>query len=67
VRWQNDASGEFLDVPGATDTVFQFVADEGNTGCHWRILVALADPVESGEAAEAGASTESGESGDTSQ
>ncbi|MDR3051914.1 MAG: hypothetical protein LBU67_09380 [Oscillospiraceae bacterium] len=43
VQWQNDATGEFLDVPGATEPVHQFVSDAANTGCTWRILVQLID------------------------
>lgn len=46
-QWQNNADGEFADVPGATELSYSFVADEYNTGCSWRIKVTVVEPGES--------------------
>lgn len=41
VQWQNDASGSFADVEGATGLSHTFTADAVNTGCQWRVAVTL--------------------------
>lgn len=40
-QWQNDASGTFEDVPGATEATYSFVADATNSGCGWRLLLSV--------------------------
>lgn len=41
-QWQNDASGSFQDVAGATGETFTFTVGEfGNDGCNWRVNVDL--------------------------
>lgn len=42
-QWQNNAGGEFCDVPGATGSTYTFVADETTTGCHWQVNVSFID------------------------
>lgn len=44
-QWQNDASGEFADVPGADEAVYAFVIDEDThpAGSNWRVNVFI-DP-----------------------
>ena len=37
VQWQNDLSGEFEDVQGATDVNITFVATEEKMHCKWRV------------------------------
>jgi hypothetical protein len=41
LQWQNDLSGEFLDVPGATEDTIAFLADEKNVHCVWRVRLTL--------------------------
>lgn len=38
-QWQNNATGRYEDVPGATEQTYSFYADEGNSGCLWRVKV----------------------------
>lgn len=38
-QWQNDASGEYMDVPGATNSTYTYVVDEATNNCDWRLQV----------------------------
>lgn len=38
-EWENNASGEFQHVLGATGRSFTFIADETNTACEWRVYI----------------------------
>lgn len=39
VQWQNNASGEFADVPGAMGLTYSFQATEETTGCQWQAIL----------------------------
>ncbi|MCL1963777.1 MAG: InlB B-repeat-containing protein [Firmicutes bacterium] len=41
IQWQNNAGGEYMDVPGVTGETITFAANEWNTACGWRAKVAL--------------------------
>lgn len=45
-QWQNNADGEFTDVPGATSISYTFAADARNTGCAWRLNITMIEPAE---------------------
>lgn len=38
-QWQNDATGRFEDVSGATEQTYTFYAGADNSGCRWRVRV----------------------------
>ncbi|MCL1796259.1 MAG: hypothetical protein FWG37_05125 [Clostridia bacterium] len=42
LQWQNNLSGEFLDVPGATQASLSFPANENNVNCAWRVELRMA-------------------------
>lgn len=38
-QWQNDASGAYENVPGATSSTYTYVVDEETNNCDWRVQV----------------------------
>lgn len=38
-QWQNDAAGDYANVPGATGSIHTYVVQEENLDIHWRVLV----------------------------
>ena len=40
-QWQNNANGEYVDVPGANGISYAFMASENNSGCSWRVNVTV--------------------------
>lgn len=40
-QWQNDASGAFSDVPGATESTYTYRVTMENAHCNWRLLVSV--------------------------
>lgn len=38
-QWQNDVTGRFEDVSGATEQTYTFYAGADNSGCRWRVRV----------------------------
>lgn len=40
-QWQNDASGTYKDVPGATDRSYSYIVDTYGEGCNWRVTVTI--------------------------
>jgi len=43
LQWQNDLSGEFRDVLGATSASVSFPANESNVNCAWRVELLMRD------------------------
>lgn len=46
-QWQNNASGAYMDVPGATDISYTFTANAQNTGCSWQVVITVLEAEES--------------------
>lgn len=40
-QWLNNASGDYQPVPGATGPEHNFLADESNTDCQWRVSATI--------------------------
>lgn len=41
LQWQNDLTGEFVDIPGETGHTIAFPATEENLRCVWRVALTV--------------------------
>lgn len=40
-QWQNNASGSYVDVPGANGSTYAYTVNEGNADSTWRVLISV--------------------------